>query len=76
MKSYGLAALAPLAIINTSSRTDAPSATGGWGRGKKAITTANLQMELAEFDYFQKPAQMGCITSPNFYSLQVSSMVA
>ena len=49
MKSYGLAALAPLAITHPSPPTNAIGATGGWGTGK-AIATANLQIELPEFD--------------------------
>ena len=50
MKSYGLAALAPLATAQASTPSGAtcdPVAPGG---GTKAIATANLQMELPELD--------------------------
>ena len=50
MKSYGLAAVAPLAITHPPPSTDATVATCGWGRGTKAIATANLQIKLPEFD--------------------------
>ena len=43
MRGYGLAALVPLAIVNPSPRTRDSQ------RGPKAITTANLQIELPEF---------------------------
>ena len=50
MKSYGLATLAPLATTHPlppSGRTGDP---GVPGRGTKAVATANLQIELPEFD--------------------------
>ena len=50
MKSYGLVAPAPLGITHPSPLTDATRGTGGWGRGTKAIATANLQIELPVFD--------------------------
>ena len=50
MKSYGLAALAPLAITHPSPLSRGTGGTGGPGRGTKAIATANLQIELPEFD--------------------------
>ena len=50
MKSYGLAALAPLAITPPSPPPYGSGGTGGLGRGTKAIATVNLQMELPEFD--------------------------
>ena len=50
MKSCGLAALAPLAITHPSPPTDGTGGTGGFGRGTKAIATANLQIKLSEFD--------------------------
>ena len=49
-KSYGLAALAPLAIKNPSPPTGATGATREWGRGTKAIATANLQIQVLKFD--------------------------
>ena len=50
MKNYGLAALAPLAPSHPSppsSRTGDPRVQS---RGTRAIATANLQIELPEFD--------------------------
>ena len=50
MKSYGLVALAPLATTHpspTSGRTGDP---GVPGRGAKAISMANIQIKLLEFD--------------------------
>ena len=54
MKAYGLSALAPLATVTA---TVQPSPLSGGtgdtcapGRGKKAIATANLQIDLPEFD--------------------------
>ena len=58
MKGYGLAALAPLASVYASPFSGGTGDTGVPGvpgRGTKAIATANLQIELAEFDP-QKPA--------------------
>ena len=49
MKTYGLVALAPLAITHESPLTDATSAIDGRGRGPKAITTANIQIGSREF---------------------------
>ena len=46
MKSYGLAALAPLAITHPSPPLGGTSDTGVPGSGTKDIATANLQIEL------------------------------
>ena len=50
MKSHGLAALAPLTIILPSPPSGETGRTAGFGRTKKAITTANLEIEHPEFD--------------------------
>ena len=50
MKSYGLAALAPLATTHPSPRSVGTGDPGVPGRGTKAIATAKLQIELPEFD--------------------------
>ena len=50
MEGYGLAALAPLATVYPSPPSGGKGDTGVPGRGTKGITTANLQMELPEFD--------------------------
>ena len=50
MKSYGQAALAPLATTHPSPPSCRPGDPGAPGRGTKAIVTANLQMELPELD--------------------------
>ena len=50
MRSYGLAALAPLTITHPSPPSGETGDTGVPGRGTKAIATANLQIELPEFD--------------------------
>ena len=50
MKSCGLAALAPLAITPPAPPSGETVGTCGLGRGTKAIATANLQIELPEFD--------------------------
>ena len=50
MKVYGLAALAPLATVYPSPPSDGKGDTGVLGRGTKGIATANLQIELPEFD--------------------------
>ena len=50
MKTYGLGALAPLAITYRSSPADATVATGGWGTGAKARATPSFQIELSQFD--------------------------
>ena len=50
MKSYGLAALAPLATKHPSPPSSGTGDPGVPGRGRKAIATANLQIELPEFD--------------------------
>ena len=48
MKGYGLAAIAPLATVYPSSLSAGTGDTGVPGRGKKAIATANLQIELLQ----------------------------
>ena len=50
MQGYGLAALAPLATVYTSTPSGGKGDTGVPGRGTKGIATANLQIELPEFD--------------------------
>ena len=50
MKSYGLAALAPIATRHPSLPSGGTGDPGVPGRGTKAIATANLQIELPEFD--------------------------
>ena len=50
MKSYGLAALAPLAITPPSPPSEGKGGVDELGRGTKAIATANLQIELPGFD--------------------------
>ena len=50
MKSYGLAAVAPLAITHRSSPSDGRADPGVPRRGRKAIATANLQIKLTEFN--------------------------
>ena len=50
MEGYGLAALAPLATVYPSPPSGGKGDTGVLGRGTKGIATANLQIELPEFD--------------------------
>ena len=50
MKCYGLAALATLATVNPSPLSGGTGDTGVPGRGTKATATANLKIELPEFD--------------------------
>ena len=50
MKGYGLAATAPLATVYPSPPSGATDDPGVPGRGTKAIATANLRIELPEFD--------------------------
>ena len=50
MKGYGLSALAPLATVHPSPLSGGRGDTGVPGRGTKAIATANLEIELPEFD--------------------------
>ena len=50
MKSYGLAALAPLATTYPSPRSGGTRDPGVPCRGTKAIATANVEIELPEFD--------------------------
>ena len=50
MKGHGLSALAPLATVHPSPLSGGTRDTGVPGRGTKAIATANLQMELHEFN--------------------------
>ena len=50
MKGYGLAAMAPLATVYRSPPSHGAGDPGVPGRGTKAIATANLQIELPEFD--------------------------
>ena len=50
MKGYGLAALAPLATVYPSTSSGGTGDPRVPGRGTKAIATANLLMEIPEFD--------------------------
>ena len=50
MEGHGLAALAPLATVYPSPPSGGKGDTGVPGRGTKGIATANLQIELPEFD--------------------------
>ena len=50
MKSYGLAALQPLATTHSSPPLGGIGDLGAPGRGTKTIATANLQIELPELD--------------------------
>ena len=50
MEGYGLAALAPLATVYPSPPSGGKGDTGVPRRGTKGIATANLQIELPEFD--------------------------
>ena len=50
MKSYGLAALAPLATTHSSAPSGGTGDPGVLGMGTKAIATANVKIELAELD--------------------------
>ena len=50
IESYGLAAVAPLAIAHPSPPSRSTGDTDVTGRGTKAIATADLQIQLQEFD--------------------------
>ena len=50
MKSYDLAALAPLSTTHLSPPSGDTSDPGVPGRGMKAIVTPKLQIEVSEFD--------------------------
>ena len=50
MKGYGLSAPAPSATVHPSPLSGGTGDTGVPGRGTKAIVTANLQIQLPEFD--------------------------
>ena len=50
MEGYGPTALAPLATVYPSPPSGGKGDTGVPGRGTKGIATANLQIELPEFD--------------------------
>ena len=50
MKGFGLAALAPWATVNPSPLSGGTSDTDVPGRGRKAIATANLQIDLLGFN--------------------------
>ena len=49
-EGHGLAALAPLATVHPSTPSGGNGDTGVPGRRTKGIATANLQIELPEFD--------------------------
>ena len=55
MKSYGLAALAPLATTHPSPPLGGTGDPGVPGRGRKAVATANIQIELTELDLKNVP---------------------
>ena len=55
MKGYGLPALAPLATGHPSPLSGGTGDTGVPGRGTKAIATANLQIDLPEFNLHNLP---------------------
>ena len=59
MKGYGLAALATLATVYPSTLSGGTGDTGVPGRGTKVIATANLQIELPEFDPKNLPEWAG-----------------
>ena len=50
MKGYGLSSLAPLATVHPSALSGGTGDTSVPARGTKAIATANLQIELPDFD--------------------------
>ena len=50
MKGYGLSSLAPLVTVHPYPLSGDTGDTGVPARGAKAIATANLQIELPEFD--------------------------
>ena len=56
MQSYGVAALAPLATTHPAPPSGGIGDPGVPGRGTKAMATANLQIELPEFDPQNLPA--------------------
>ena len=55
MKGYGLAALAALATVYPAPPSGGTGDPGVPGRGMKAIATANLQIDLPEFDHTNLP---------------------
>ena len=55
MKSYGLAALEPLATTHPSPPSGGTGDPGVPDRGEKAIATANLHIKLPEFDPKHSP---------------------
>ena len=73
IKSYGLAAPAPLATTHTSAPSGGTGDPGVPGRGSKAIATANLQIELPEFDPYTRPSRLRSF--PSFCSSEVSNML-
>ena len=63
MKGYGLAALAPLATVYPSLLSGGTDDTGVLRRGKKAIATANLQIELPKL-HLKRPAKLLFLQRP------------
>ena len=61
MKGYGLAALAPLATVYPSPPSGGTGEPGVPGRGRKAIATANLQIEVPKFDPKNQPQGGGSL---------------
>ena len=59
MKGDGLAALTPLATVYPSSSSGRTADPGVPGRRTKAIATANLQIQLPEFDPKKLPDWAG-----------------
>ena len=68
MKSYGLAALAPVANTHPSPPSGGQADPGAPGRRTKAIATANVQSLIPNI------CLSGPRSSPNFYSSLASSM--
>ena len=73
MEGYRLAALAPLATVYPSPPSGGKGDTGVPGRGTKGIATANLQIELPEFD--PKTCPNGPKSFRSFYSSPDSNML-
>ena len=73
MKGYGLAALAPLATVYPSPPSGGTGDPSVPGRRTKAIATANLQIELPEFD--PKNLPKWAEEFPRFRSSPVSIML-
>ena len=73
MKSYGLAALEPLATTQPSPPPGGTDDPGVPGRGKKAIAMANVRSKSANLK--RRTCLRGLTSSPNFYSSEVGNML-